>query len=248
MVAHLTRTQGGSPVARPATPKLSVEKIAAAALSLVDARGEFTIGEVAATLAVRPSSIYNHLSGKTEIVEAMRALIFAEDPPADISGSPWQVALRSLLLRYRDAFARHPRLIPMLTAHTVSSPDVVHMYDDIATVLHSAGIPTDRLLDVITVLDSFVIGSALDIAAPDQVWDPTQARTPILVAAINAAGHGRERADRAFELGLGLILGALPTLTVSPAAPAPFAAVEMSERRPAGPTGGSTAGRGGACG
>ncbi|MEU8657405.1 TetR/AcrR family transcriptional regulator [Actinoplanes philippinensis] len=195
-------------MARPATPKLSVDKIATAALALVDAKGEFTLGEVAAALSVRPSSIYNHLSGKTEIIEAMRALIFREEAPADLTGT-WAEALRALLLRYRDAFARHPRLIPMLTAHTVSSPDVVHMYDDIATVLHSAGIPAARLLDVITVLDSFVIGSALDIAAPDQVWDPAQARTPVLVAAIEAAGHGRERADRAFELGLGLILGSL---------------------------------------
>ncbi|WP_433789441.1 TetR/AcrR family transcriptional regulator [Actinoplanes sp. CA-252034] len=201
-------------MARPATPKLSVDKIAGAALALVDAKGEFTIGEVAAALSVRPSSIYNHLSGKTEIIEAMRALIFSEQPPADVSGA-WPEALRALLLRYRDAFGRHPRLIPMLTAHTVSSPDVVHMYDDIATVLHSAGVPTAQLLDVITVLDSFVIGSALDIAAPDQVWDPGQARTPVLVAAIEAAGHGRERADRAFELGLGLILGALTTLTTA---------------------------------
>jgi AcrR family transcriptional regulator len=215
MVVRLIGTQGGSPVARPTTPKLSVEKIAAAALALVDTKGEFTIGEVAAALEVRPSSIYNHLSGKTEIIEAMRTLIFSEDPPSVVSGA-WPEVLRVLLLRYRDAFARHPRLIPMLTAHTVSSPDVVHMYDDIATVLHSAGIATSRLLDVITVLDSFVIGSALDIAAPDQVWDPAQARTPILVAAIEAAGHGRERADRAFALGLDLLLGALATLTASP--------------------------------
>lgn len=194
---------------RPATPKLSVDKIAGAALALVDAKGEFTLGEVAAALSVRPSSIYNHLAGRTEIIEAMRALIFAEDPATALPDD-WQDALRVLLRRYRDAFARHPRLIPMLTAHTVSSPDVMHMYDDIASVLHTAGIPTGRLLDVITVLDSFVIGSALDIAAPDQVWDPAHARTPVLVAAIEAAGQGRPRADRAFELGLGLILGALP--------------------------------------
>ncbi|MDI6100268.1 TetR/AcrR family transcriptional regulator C-terminal domain-containing protein [Actinoplanes sp. NEAU-A12] len=198
-------------MARPATPKLSVEKIAGAALAIVDSKGDFTLGEVAAALSVRPSSIYNHVTGRTEIIEAMRALIFTEDPAAALPHD-WDDALRALLRRYRDAFARHPRLIPMLTAHTVSSPDVVHMYDDIATVLHSAGIPTAQLLDVITVLDSFVIGSALDIAAPDQVWDPTHARTPVLVAAIEAAGQGRERADRAFELGLGLILGALATL------------------------------------
>ncbi|SNY46887.1 TetR/AcrR family transcriptional regulator [Paractinoplanes atraurantiacus] len=193
---------------RPATPKLSVGKIATAALKLVDAQGEFTMGEIAAALSVRPSSLYNHVTGKTEIIEAMRARVFAEQPFQQRE-TAWEDALRALLRHYRDAFARHPKLIPMLTAHTVSSPDVVRMYDDIATVLSDAGIPTGRLLDVITVLDSFVIGSALDVAAPDQVWDKTQARTPVLVAAIEAAGQGRPRADRAFELGLDLLLTAL---------------------------------------
>ncbi|MEU8821268.1 TetR/AcrR family transcriptional regulator C-terminal domain-containing protein [Actinoplanes sp. NPDC048796] len=193
---------------RPATPKLSVSKIATTALKLVDAQGEFTMGEVAAALSVRPSSLYNHVAGKTEIVEAMRARVFAEEPFTRREAA-WDDALRALLRHYRDAFARHPRLIPMLTAHTVSSPDVVRMYDDIATVLSDAGIPTDRLLDVITVLDSFVIGSALDVAAPDQVWDKSKARTPVLLAAIEAAGQGRPRADRAFELGLDLLLTAL---------------------------------------
>ncbi|MFF5076186.1 TetR/AcrR family transcriptional regulator [Actinoplanes sp. NPDC000266] len=195
---------------RPATPKLSVSKIATAALKLVDAQGEFTMGEIAAALSVRPSSLYNHVTGKTEIIEAMRARVFAEQPfTRPLPPRPWDEALRALLRHYRDAFARHPRLIPMLTAHTVSSPDVVRMYDDIATVLSDAGIPTDRLLDVITVLDSFVIGSALDVAAPAEVWDKSKARTPVLVAAIEAAGQGRPRADRAFELGLDLLLTAL---------------------------------------
>ncbi|XVU28522.1 TetR/AcrR family transcriptional regulator [Actinoplanes sp. CA-054009] len=193
---------------RPATPKLSVGKIATAALKLVDAQGEFTMGEIAAALSVRPSSLYNHVAGKTEIVEAMRARVFAEEPFTQ-RATAWDDALRALLRHYRDAFARHPKLIPMLTAHTVSSPDVVRMYDDIATVLSDAGIPTERLLDVITVLDSFVIGSALDVAAPAEVWDKAQARTPVLVAAIEAAGQGRPRADRAFELGLDLLLTAL---------------------------------------
>ena len=66
---------------RPATPKLSVEKIAAAALDLVDAQGEFTMGEIAAALSVRPSSLYNHVAGKVEVIEAIRALIFKEEPP-----------------------------------------------------------------------------------------------------------------------------------------------------------------------
>ncbi|MEV6348942.1 TetR/AcrR family transcriptional regulator C-terminal domain-containing protein [Actinoplanes sp. NPDC051851] len=217
---------------RPATPKLSVEKIATAALALVDATGEFTIGQVAAALTVRPSSIYNHLAGKVEIIEAMRTQVFASHAAWVAPGPDWAETLRELLRAYRDAFARHPRLIPLLTAHTVSSPDVVHLYDDFATVLSDAGVPTDELLDVITVLDSFVIGSALDIAAPDQVWDPTHARTPELVAAIDAAGQGRTRADRAFELGLDLLLGSL-TARFSPAEAGPRRPAEAGPRRDA---------------
>lgn len=62
------------------------------------------------------------------------------------------------------------------------------MYDDIATVLAAAGIPAGQLLDVMTMLDSFVIGSALDIAAPDQARDPA----PDLTG--HPHGPGRRRA------------------------------------------------------
>ena len=65
---------------RPSTPLLSQELIAAAALELVDGTGEFTVAQVASALKVRPSSLYNHVAGKAQIVEAMRALIFREVP------------------------------------------------------------------------------------------------------------------------------------------------------------------------
>jgi carbon-monoxide dehydrogenase medium subunit len=58
-------------VGRPSTPLLSREAIAAAAVGVVDRTGEFTIAQVADALGVRPSSLYNHLSSKGEIVEAI---------------------------------------------------------------------------------------------------------------------------------------------------------------------------------
>ncbi len=205
---------------RPSTPILSVERIAAAALALVDRTGEFTIAQVAGELGVRPSSLYNHVRGKAQIVEAMRAQVFRAVPlPRPRPGAAWDESARDLLRAYRDAFARHPRLIPMLTSYTVSAPDVMRIYDHLAAILTSAGLTTTRLLDVITVLDNFVIGAALDLVAPNDVWDAAQAQHPALVAAIEAGGAGRERADRAFELGLDLVLDGLGDLSSDLPAP-----------------------------
>ncbi len=212
--------QGEEPVGRPSTPLLSREAIAIAALRLVDRTGEFTIAQVAGALGVRPSSLYNHVSGKEEIVDAMRSVVFRE---GSLVGSPeggleredagtWEQAVRALLGRYRESFARHPRLIPLVTAYTVSSPEVMGMYDELAETLSGAGVTYDRLLDVITTCDSIVLGAALDLAAPDEVWAVDQARSPALVAAIQQAGSGRRRSDRAFAVALDILIAGIASL------------------------------------
>lgn len=197
---------------RPSTPILSVDKIAAAALRLVDAGHDLRMGDVAAALGVRPSSLYNHVSGKADVVEAVRGLIFrdvARDVAVDTGSTTPDDRLRVLLRRYRESFAQHPRVIPLLTAQTVSSPSVMAMYDELARVLVECGVPEQRLLDVVTVLDSFVIGSALDVAAPDDVWDASAAGDDHLRRAIASAPRGRRRADQAFELGVELLVGGI---------------------------------------
>jgi len=200
-------------VGRPSTPLLSQEAIALAALRLVDQTGEFTIGQVAKALGVRPSSLYNHVQGKHEIVEAMRAFVFREGggDSTDHTGT-WDEIVRALLHSYRASFARHPRLIPHVNAYTVTSPEVMGMYDELAQTLADAGVSEHQLLDVITMCDSIVLGSALDLAAPDQIWDVRQAHSQALIAAIEQAGSGRERSDRAFDLALDLLLAGIAAL------------------------------------
>jgi AcrR family transcriptional regulator len=199
-------------MARPSSPILSVEKIARTALELVDAAGEFTVSAVADRLGVRPSSLYNHVSGRDDIVEGMRALTMGDvalrfDPDAS-----WDEAFPRLLRGYRDAFARHPRLIPMLTSHTVRSEPVMRMYGVLATILRRSGVPDELLLDAITIMDSYVIGAALDVAAPDEVWGSGAATSDAMHAAIDAAPTGRARADRSFDIGLRLMLEGIRTL------------------------------------
>ena len=124
----------------------------------------------------------------------------------------WDQNVRNLLRRYRECFARHPRLIPLVTAYTVSSPEVMVSTTNWPRPSSSAGVPVGKLLDVITMCDSVVLGAALDLAAPDPGWDVDQARSPALIAAIQRAGSGRERSDRAFELALDLLVAGIAAL------------------------------------
>lgn len=195
-------------MARPSTPKLSREKIARAALEIIDAEGDFTISQVASALSVRPSSLYNHVSGRTEVIELIRDATTEGMTVADPS-EPWQSGLAAMLRWYRDMLALHPRLIPLLTAQTVKATSVSEFYNSMATALRTAGFSDDTLLDAITTVDVWALGSAFDLAAPEDVWDLETFPDGPMHDALAAAPSGRERADQSFELGLRVLIAGL---------------------------------------
>ena len=72
---------------RPPVPLLSTDRIASAAMDLVESTGGFTIPELARRLEVSPSSLYNHVSGRAQVVELLRELAMSEvELPADDPG------------------------------------------------------------------------------------------------------------------------------------------------------------------
>jgi len=168
-------------------------------------RREATAKRVSTAPAAR--SIYHHFRGRQAIIEALRERVGGGIPlPEDTDD--WERALLRFLRDYRDAFARHPRLIPLLTAQTISGDTTVVVYDRVLRILARAGLPLGEHLLWMSVLDNFVPGSALDAAAPDEVWRASHPDTPALNAAIAAAPAGRERADAAFLLGAdALVIG-----------------------------------------
>lgn len=192
-------------MARPLTPKLSPEMIATSALALVDRDGEFTIPALAKQLRVSASSLYNHVNGKAQIVDLMRghAISRVQIPDGD---AHWAETIRAIAVEYRNTFARHPRLIPLITAYSVSDETTIRMYNAMADAFHEAGFTPKRALEAITVVDSFVLGSALDVAAPEQVWDPGEDANENLQRAVDAGLGHPTRADEAFQYGLNLLI------------------------------------------
>lgn len=199
-------------MARPTTPLLSREKVFDAALALVDATGSFTLPRLAAELGVSTSSLYHHApGGRAEVVEGVRALVsrpFAVLRAAD--GEPWREFAQRWASAYRRSMAAHPRVVPLLAAQTVTSPEVLAGYEALAEVLEGAGADGRAVVHVITVLDCLVLGSALDAGAPVEVWADGGAATPAMGRALRAVrSQEGDRSEEAFELGLAALLDGL---------------------------------------
>jgi AcrR family transcriptional regulator len=203
---------------RPVVPLLSREQIAAAALALIDDTGTFTLPGLAKALNVRPSSIYHHFpGGREEIIEAIRGLLAAEGLPVDERAHDWQAFVDQWSREYRRSFARHPKVVPLLTGQTVTDPLTLSGYEQLARALRDAGFHDEALLHAVTILDSFIVGSALDATAPLGVWADSPDPESALGAAIRAARADPEkRSERAFEIGLRLLLDGLGGLRQLP--------------------------------
>ncbi|MFF3940269.1 TetR/AcrR family transcriptional regulator [Streptomyces phaeofaciens] len=193
---------------RPRTPLLDRERITATALQLVDEQGDFSVPQIAKRLGAQTGSVYHHVDGRDGIVELLRERVAAAIDPRTLDRAPWDTALEAWARSYRAAFAAHPKAIPLLMTSPVRAPGVLEQYERAVTLLLDAGFAREQVMPLIIALENLVLGSALDLAAPETMWELTEeSPTPHLAEALAAVGE--HRADRAFELGLtGFILHA----------------------------------------
>ncbi|GGV78509.1 tetracycline repressor, C-all-alpha domain protein [Streptomyces gelaticus] len=191
---------------RPRTPLLDRERITTTALELIDEQGEFSVPQIARRLGVQTGSLYHHVDGRGGVVELVRERVCAAIDSATLDVEPWDAALTAWARSYRSAFAAHPRAIPLLTTSPVRAPKVLEHYERAVRLLLGVGFALPEVMAVITALENLVLGSALDLAAPETMWElPDDTATPHLAQALATVGRGR--ADAAFELALGAFIG-----------------------------------------
>lgn len=88
---------------------------------------------------------------------------------------------------------------------------VLEQYEHAVRLLLGVGFAMAEVMTVITALENLLLGSALDLAAPETMWElPDDNTTPRLAEALAAVGTGR--ADAAFEPALGAFIGHCRTL------------------------------------
>ncbi|MFD0346846.1 TetR/AcrR family transcriptional regulator C-terminal domain-containing protein [Kitasatospora aburaviensis] len=139
------------------------ESIARAALDAVDEQGAdgLTMRAVADRLGVKAASLYNHVSGKDELIDALAELVNAEIDlgplaPAteaadatDAGGAAgsgggadgdWRAGVAAYARGYRAAFLRHPHTIALLARRRVGAERQLLGYDTLLAALGRAGL------------------------------------------------------------------------------------------------------------
>ncbi|WP_405606736.1 TetR/AcrR family transcriptional regulator [Streptomyces sp. NBC_00076] len=192
---------------RPRTPLLDRRRIGAAALRLADEKGTLTIPALARALGVAPSALYHHVSGRDDIISLMREeLVLTTGGDKDWS-QPWERGLEDWARTYLSAFAAHPGAVPLLATAPLAEPFMHTMYEKVAELLIAGGFPAPRVMPVITALESFVLGSALDLVAPPvMLSDVARETTPHLSTALDHTPTDHSRAAHAFDIGLRALL------------------------------------------
>ncbi|MFJ5935354.1 MULTISPECIES: TetR/AcrR family transcriptional regulator [unclassified Streptomyces] len=200
---------------RPRRPLLDRERIATTALEVVDEKGEFSVPQIAKRLGVQTASVYHHVDGRDGIVELLRERVAAAIDGGTLDLEPWDAALVAWARSYRAAFAAHPRTIPLLMTSPVRAPKVLAQYERAVARLLDAGFALPDVMPVIIALENLVLGSALDLAAPEAMWElADETATPHLARALAAVPEGR--ANQAFELALTGYLAHVRTLRGAP--------------------------------
>lgn len=192
---------------RPKVGRLSIELIADAAIDLADSGEAFGVNALARRLGVRPSSLYNHVDGKDEIIELMRARLGERYLPEPPTGS-WQDVVVGTVRSLRRLYADHPFIVPLLVGKTITDPHVIASYDRLATALVDGGVPDREVLAVVAIMDAFAMGFGLDVTSPDEIWRPG-VPTQTLGRLLADAAHGSERSEQAFEIGLEMLVASL---------------------------------------
>ncbi|UBU16545.1 TetR/AcrR family transcriptional regulator [Nonomuraea gerenzanensis] len=213
--------------ARPRRPRLSRERIVAAAVALLDAEGVagFSMRGLAARLGAGTMSLYEYVRTKEDVLDlALDEVIGEIEVPSEIQAhgeieghgepKPWRELLIAQLTQSRAVMRRHP-WVPALTAtRPLLGPRALARSRLFYAALAEAGLAGPVLTAAVGTLSSYVNG----FVAAENIWWQ-KVRTPAADAEIRArvAGHlDAEFArlsqvedadfDGQFLLGLGLIL------------------------------------------
>lgn len=201
---------------RPPRSVLSKDRITGAALDLIAAEGYegLTMSGLARRLRVAPSALYNHAGSKQEVLGWVQDHVMTMVDVSAFSREAWDDAVRQWAWSYREVFARHAPLVPVIAVMPVTdAAGTLGMYEEVARGFLAGGWPEERIVPTIVALESFIYGSALDVAAPRDIFDSGSLgdRFPVFTAAVHSAsvtGDADSAADAAFHLGLdGMITG-----------------------------------------
>jgi AcrR family transcriptional regulator len=203
---------------------LTRDRVLRAAVDLANTAGieALSMRKLGDALGVEAMSLYNHVSNKSELLDGMVDVVFAEIdlPPTDVD---WRTAMRTRALSARRVLNRHRWAIGLMESRSAPGPATLRHHDAMLGCLRRAGFSVVMTGHAYALLDSFVYGFAVQEASLpfDSPEDAAQVAHDILrqapageypylaeLAAERVMQAGYDFGDE-FEVGLDLLLDSL---------------------------------------
>ena len=151
--------------AAPHRAPLNRDRVLRAAVSLADADGlpSLTMRRLGEALGVEAMSLYNHISGKSDLLDGMIDIVFGEiDLPT--GDGDWKAAMRRRAISARQALRRHRWAISLMESRTSPGPATLQHHDAVLGCLRRGGFSVELTAHAYSLLDSYIYGFALQEA------------------------------------------------------------------------------------
>ena len=145
----------------PVTP----DRIALTALELLDQatiESELTVRALASRLGVKAPSLYAHVSGIEEVIDLLHGHINAGIDLTLIESSTDLDDFKGFIVSYRNAYRAHPLAAAIISNRGINLDHALNVYEKIAAFLLRAQVAEDKIMPLMALLDSLVLGSSVE--------------------------------------------------------------------------------------
>ena len=147
--------------ARP-RPRLSRDKVLAAALALADAGGieSLTMRKLGEQLGVEAMSLYKHVANKDALLDGMIDSVFGE-VYLPVGGPDWKSQMRQRADSMRQVLSRHSWAVGLMESRLTPGAATLRHHDAVIGALRTAGFPVALAAHAFSALDSYIYGFAM---------------------------------------------------------------------------------------
>lgn len=206
--------------AHAARPRLTRDRVLAAALAVIDRDGleGLSMRKLGAEVGVEAMSLYNHVAGKDDVLDGVVALLWREVDRRIPSGGDWASQARGFAAAIRQVAHAHPHAYPLVLTRGVLPEQLRLLGQRLTTALREAGFG-DLAPRAMLALTSHATSQALAEvswygARAAQHWPGDVDEWPPLVAADEELP--RFEAGSPFVFGLELLIEALEARRADP--------------------------------
>jgi AcrR family transcriptional regulator len=157
---------------RPRKPRLSRERIVAAAVDLLDAEevDGFSMRRLAARLDAGTMSLYEYVSSREDVLDLALDAALGEIEPAEAPDAPWRAVLTDLATQIRQVMRRHPWVPTLVGTRPLLGPASLARSERAYAALVRAQLTGPPLIAAISALFSYVHG----YVAAENTWRSLQ--------------------------------------------------------------------------